>query len=89
MQERMLKKDQMLGKCKQKGFYCKFLPASWVYTVDGAEKSVENATGAAGAMPEAEDDALGERPQNVITLLLVLCPELRLMRSVSVLKCSI
>ena len=52
-------------------------------------KKGENANGATVAVSEAEDGALGERAQNDITLLLVLCREPRLMRSVSALKCSI
>ena len=41
----------------------------------------KNTNGVAGAVPGAEDDALGERPQNEITRLPVLCPELRIMHS--------
>ena len=53
------------------------------------QKNGENANGAAGSVSGTEVDALGERPQYEITLLPVLCPELRLMRPWGALKCSI
>lgn len=90
MQEKcFFKKNQMLENANKFFLLQNFCTRAGFFQSAGPKKVFENANGAAGAVPGAEDDALGERPQNEITLLLVLCPELRSMRSVSALKCSI
>ena len=76
-------KDEML-KIVNKSCYCNFskepsLILAW-------PKGRKNTNGVAGAVPGAEDNALGERPQNEITWLPVLCPELRMMRPWGALK---
>ena len=75
-------------KTANKKFFIAIFAREPSFTIGVAEKE-KNTNDASGVVSEAEDDALGERPQNEITLLLVLCPELRLMRPWGALKCLI